>query len=775
MPSIVPSYEYDIFISYRQKDNKHDGWVTKFVDNLKGELEATFKEDVSVYFDENPHDRLRETHNVDKSLEGKLKCLIFIPILSQTYCDPNSYAWQYEFLVFLKMAENDRFGKDVKLRSGNVTSRILPIRIHDMESEDIKLFEKETGSVLRALDFVFKTSTGVSRPLKASEDHLNDNLNKTFYSDQINKVAHAIKEIILGLKTEPVVAVKEKAEERESSEEAKKEERRNAQEKPAKLAKRKLLSGVVVLAILIIGALLVYPKIFKRNALEKLRSSGGRISIAVMPFQNMTNDTTWNVWQDGIQNNLITSLSNSEELKVRQIESISGLLQSKGLTNYASITPSIASKISQKLDANVFINGSINQSGPTIRVNAQLVNSKTEEIFKSFQIDGTSENILGVIDSLSGQVKNSLLISKLEKAVTKDFHPYGSTTSSEAYRNFIYGQNAFMKRDYPTAISFLIQALDLDPNFIYSSFLLAFAYRAIGKMDQAKEIALQNHIKRDQISLQSMKIWTDYQYAYFFETPLEQIKYIRQSQQLDDQLPFNNYDLGNAYINMSQYDKAIPEFNEALGIYKKWGVKPAWIYNYTDLGIAYHKTGQYKKEKKLYKKAEQDFPNDPVLIRRQATLSLTEGDTVATNGYIKNYISLSKERSSSDASIANNLALTYEEAGILNKAEEYYRQALSLEPENSERMNILAWFLFDKDRNIDEGLDLIEKALKLSPDDFYFIDTKGWGLYKQGKYEEALELLEKSWVLKPIYDHDVFLHIQEVKKAIANQKKNNEP
>jgi hypothetical protein len=93
MASIIPGYEYDIFISYRQKGNKRDGWVTKFVDNLKEELEATFKEYVSVYFDENPHDRLQEAHNVDKSLEGKLKCLIFLPIISQTFCDPNSFAW----------------------------------------------------------------------------------------------------------------------------------------------------------------------------------------------------------------------------------------------------------------------------------------------------------------------------------------------------------------------------------------------------------------------------------------------------------------------------------------------------------------------------------------------------------------------------------------------------------------------------------------------------------------------------------------------------------
>jgi len=40
MPSIHPNYEYDIFISYRQNDNKRDGWVTNFVAALKDELEA---------------------------------------------------------------------------------------------------------------------------------------------------------------------------------------------------------------------------------------------------------------------------------------------------------------------------------------------------------------------------------------------------------------------------------------------------------------------------------------------------------------------------------------------------------------------------------------------------------------------------------------------------------------------------------------------------------------------------------------------------------------
>ena len=92
MPSLISGFEYDIFISYRHKDNKYDGWVSEFVANLKKELEATLKDDVSIYFDENPHDGLLETHQVDQSLSAKVKSLVFIPIISQTYCDPRSFA-----------------------------------------------------------------------------------------------------------------------------------------------------------------------------------------------------------------------------------------------------------------------------------------------------------------------------------------------------------------------------------------------------------------------------------------------------------------------------------------------------------------------------------------------------------------------------------------------------------------------------------------------------------------------------------------------------------
>jgi len=216
MPSTISGYNYDIFISYRQKDNKGDRWVSEFVNALKDELESTFKEEISIYFDINPHDGLLETHDVDESLKEKLKCLVFIPIISRTYCDPKSFAWEHEFKVFVEQASQDQYGLKVRLPNGNVANRVLPVHIYDLDMEDIKLCESILSSVLRGIEFIYK-EPGVNRPLKP-DDNEKLNLNKTKYRNQINKVANAIKELINGIihyEKIPDKGVKEKFKERQ--------------------------------------------------------------------------------------------------------------------------------------------------------------------------------------------------------------------------------------------------------------------------------------------------------------------------------------------------------------------------------------------------------------------------------------------------------------------------------------------------------------------------------------------------------------------------------
>jgi len=109
-------------------------------------------------------------------------------------------------------------------------------------------------------------------------------------------------------------------------------------EKDVKPDKRRIrASDVIIAALLVTVAMLVYPKIFKKDKFASLLDERGRISIAVMPFQNMTNDTLWDVWQGGIQNELITNLSNSKELSVRSYQTMLSIIQNTEHINYVSI------------------------------------------------------------------------------------------------------------------------------------------------------------------------------------------------------------------------------------------------------------------------------------------------------------------------------------------------------------------------------------------------------------------------------------------------------
>jgi TolB-like protein len=770
MASLIPGYEYDIFISYRQKDNKYDGWVTEFVDNLKKELEATFKEDVSVYFDINPHDGLLETHDVDASLKEKIKCLVFIPVISKTYCDPKSFAWEHEFKAFIDLASNDQFGLKVKLPGGNVTNRVLPIRIHELDAEDIKLCESALGSYLRGVEFIY-IEPGVNRSLTPGDDE-KKNLNKTRYRNQINKVANAIKEIITGLKSGKEVSGKEKPDSGLPWEEVKKV----PEDKQAGFKRNKLLSySVSVIFVLVLLGAYFYPKIFKRDTLEKLRSSGEKISIAVMPFKNMTNDTTWNIYQEGIQTNLISSLTNTGELLVRKKDNINALLNSKGPVEFASISPSVADKISSKLEADIFINGSIQRASSILRLNAELIDTKTKEVLKSFEVNGPykEDMIFAITDSLRKKVTDFLLISKLIKENPLFSHWDPPNTSAEAFRYYIKGVNAWEKGDFAGGVSWGLKALAADSTFAEAAFLIEKSYAWDGKPEQSRQWLIRNYNKRDQMSYIN-KLFTSWAYACTFESPDEQIKYLKLLQELDDNDPNNSTFLGMTYNITKQYEKAIPELEKSLEIYHKWGdeylkmdasalIQLAW---------AYHGTGQYKNEKKILNELEHYQPGNFWLIRGRVLLAFAEKDSVAANRYLAKLI-LNLKEGASDAHVAGGVGHLYYDAGMPEKAEGFYRKALSLEPESPGRMSDLANFFINSNRNLSEIPELMDKAMALAKSkiDYYdYLNIKGWGLYKEGKYKEALDILQKTWDEAPFKVYSIKSHLDEVKMAFAAQK-----
>lgn len=470
MASIISGYEYDVFISYRQKDNKGDRWVNKFVEALKEELESTFKEEISVYFDINPNDGLLETHDVNASLKEKLKCLVFIPIISRTYCDPKSFAWEHEFKAFVEQASQDKFKLKIKLPNGNVANRVLPVRIHNLDITDIKLCESLLGGMLRGVEFIYKSS-GVNRPLRSKEDIPGDNLSKTFYRDQINKVANAIKEIIVGLKFESVVLMKEGTQHEEPLDEVYKEEKQTEQEKPAKLNKHKMLSGVTILAMLIILAVLVYPKIFKHDKLENLRPHGAiEKSIAVLPFENISDDKENSWLGDAMTDEIIQQLYKVKEFIVRSRPSV---MQYKGTIKTTPV-------IGKELKVNYLIGGSAQRFDDQVRIRVQLINAVTDNLLWGDTFEGKWKDILSIQSEIAKQiaVKLRTVLTPEEKELIEK----RQTKYPEAYNLYLQGRFFWNKRTeegLKKSVEYFKKSVAVDPNYALAYAGLADAYNVL--------------------------------------------------------------------------------------------------------------------------------------------------------------------------------------------------------------------------------------------------------------------------------------------------------
>ncbi|MDQ6436025.1 tetratricopeptide repeat protein [Mesorhizobium sp. LHD-90] len=93
--------------------------------------------------------------------------------------------------------------------------------------------------------------------------------------------------------------------------------------------------------------------------------------------------------------------------------------------------------------------------------------------------------------------------------------------------------------------------------------------------------------------------------------------------------------------------------------------------------------------------------------------------------------------------------ISYERLKQWPKAEPNFRKALELFPDQPQVMNYLGYSWVDMNINLNEGLDLIRKAVDLRPSDGYIVDSLGWAYYRLKRFDEAVVELERAVSLKP--------------------------
>jgi TolB-like protein len=659
MASIIQGYEYDIFISYRQKDNKGDRWVSEFVEAFKTELESTFKEEISVYFDINSHDGLLETHDVKASLKDKLKCLVFIPIISRTYCDPESFAWEYEFKVFVDQASHDSYGLKVKLPNGNVATRVLPIQIHDLNNEDKSLLEKELGGVLRAIEFIYK-EPGVNRPLRSNEDRPKENLNKTFYRNQINKVANTIEEVIHSFNKKETIST------------------------GRKLSKQACIAGLFA----------AYK--FMAGSKEVQKLSFPDKSIAVLPFVNDSPDKENDYFCNGMMEEILNQLQKISDLKVKARTSVE---------KYRNPDKDIK-LIGQELGVSLIMEGSVRKIGDDLRITAQLIDTKTGDHLWSEIYDGKyTTRLFEFQSSVAKKVAaslNAVITPQEEKRIevkpTSEMLAYDlCSRGGEMVRKWYYTQDSLNLR---LAFNLFNQALKIDPKYIDAISSKGMTYVEAGKYDSAMIM----YDKLQELDPTGSACASGKAMIYLYSNkPDSALKYSKISVDLAPNDPWVNLQMGQVYFGFSnEVSKALSYYQKA---YNVGGNSEPEINE--QISILYFYIGNLAKALEYTGKAIYLRPECDLFIKYSYILSAFGKYNEALQ-YLDSTCSISDCEQRCDIMRFH----IYTELKEFKKAEKYYNQAIKTGYKPTEDDDLFIACLYTETGRKKEALSLLNNMIK---------------------------------------------------------------
>jgi len=250
--------------------------------------------------------------------------------------------------------------------------------------------------------------------------------------------------------------------------------------------------------------------------------------------------------------------------------------------------------------------------------------------------------------------------------------------------------------------------------------------------------------------------------------PGEQLQYCKQYLQLYPRSNYMTYTAGWINFILEQWPQSIEYFEKELNQLEKYDAHD-WFWTYFFLGRAYHFEGEHKKEEKIFEAGREYWPDQNLIFDYwQAICAVSRGDSANANAYLSDIKRLTEMQGWPEASQLLWYAGIYAGAESFEQAEQYYRESLSLRPENETVQYEFARFLINNDINVEEGMDMIAPLAEGNPQHAGYLYVYGVGLYKLGRYQEALETLQRSWDLKSYYDHKHYTLIKKIEDLLVS-------
>ncbi|QIA26032.1 tetratricopeptide repeat protein [Mesorhizobium sp. AA22] len=142
-------------------------------------------------------------------------------------------------------------------------------------------------------------------------------------------------------------------------------------------------------------------------------------------------------------------------------------------------------------------------------------------------------------------------------------------------------------------------------------------------------------------------------------------------------------------------------------------------------------------------------PDDMRAYQALGGVYASKEDFRSAAGLYDKAVAMLKTPTRADWNIFYQRGIAYERLKEWPKAEPNFRKALEMFPDQPQVLNYLGYSWVDMNINLEEGLQMIQKAVDLRPSDGYIVDSLGWAYFRLGRFEDAVREMERAVSLKP--------------------------
>jgi adenylate cyclase len=339
------------------------------------------------------------------------------------------------------------------------------------------------------------------------------------------------------------------------------------------MPKRLWTAGAITLLVLVVGGLAWWQPWVSREEPASIERMAfplpDKPSIAVLPFNNLSNDPEQEYFSDGLTADIITDISRISGLRVIARHSSFAYKGEGGDIQ----------KIGRELGARYVLEGSVRRSGDRLRINVQLIDAGNGTHMWAERYDRMLTDVLELQDEVTQTIVSALAVNlTLEE---ERFLDRVRTANPDAYDALLRGLeplHRFTREDSALAREYFAQAIELDPDYARAHANLSLTH--------SQDVAFG---------------WT--------EDPQESIRlaleFVERAETLDDTITQTQFARSNAYAVQKQYEDAERAIRRALEL------EPNYADGYGELAFVLSNAGELQEALRAIQRAKRLNPRYP--------------------------------------------------------------------------------------------------------------------------------------------------------------------